>query len=46
MKTTTQVILGILLLALASWSGAEIDTIAPGEQPQICSDNKGIIDQI
>ena len=43
MKKATPVIFGILLLALASWSGAGINTIAPGEQPQICLDNKGIV---
>jgi len=42
-KIVIAVLLGVFLLGLASWSGGKNDTIAPGEQPQICADNKGII---
>jgi hypothetical protein len=42
-KILSVVLLGSIFWALTSWSETKTDTIAEGEQPQICSDNKGII---
>lgn len=37
------VLLGSFLFTLASWWKVKTDTIGPGEQPQISTDNKGMI---
>jgi hypothetical protein len=42
-KILTVILFGILLLSLTSWSDVKTDTISSGEQPQITSDNLGVI---
>src|SRR5882757_5736212 len=43
MKTVTALLFGVLFLTLGSAPGVKTDVIAPGEQPQISADNKGVI---
>ncbi|HMH34608.1 MAG TPA: hypothetical protein VK543_16340 [Puia sp.] len=42
-KVLSVILVGIIFLSLASWSYVKTDTISAGEQPQIASDNKGVI---
>ncbi len=42
-KTFSAILIAIIFMCLTSWSGVKTDIISEGQQPQISTDNKGVV---